>query len=82
MKNSYDKSVPRRAGDNRDGKVAFHEFLYPSNDQETMSTIVLMDEVLCQDEPTFKRVLLNMRQGTVEDGDVDFLISREQENLP
>ena len=40
-----------------------------------------MDEVLHQDNETFLKTLNNIRNGEVDDEDVDFLLSRCLDNL-
>jgi hypothetical protein len=46
-----------------------------------MTTFVIMDKVLRQDDMVYKKALLGMRNGNMNEQDVDFLLSRFLENL-
>ena len=75
MKPSYCKSIPVRGGADRDGKIAFSRFLEPPDKKEAMTTFVIMDKVLRQDDMVYKKALLGLRNGNMNEQDVDFLLS-------
>ena len=77
MKPIYDKSEPKKTGSACDfGRMAISEFLDPHTPEQAASLIVIMDEVLRQDDAIFLRVLSRMREGELEEEDVDFLLGR------
>ncbi len=63
---SYDHRQPK-AGADRLGKIAFYDFLLTTNPQESMATIVFMDDVVRQTYTRFKDLLQNMRQGEMNE---------------
>jgi hypothetical protein len=78
---TYDTRAPKTAAD-RAGRVAFHEFITTTNPSESMATVVVMEEVVRQTDEVFKAILQNMRDGTLNNDDIDILLSRMLENLP
>lgn len=52
------------------------EFLNPPDPTVATSTVVVMDEVLRQDNPRFLELLSNMRNGSLTDDDVDFIVAK------
>ena len=80
-KSTYDTRAPKTAAD-RAGRVAFHEFITTTNPSESMATVVVMEEVVRQTDEVFKAILQNMRDGTLNNDDIDILLSRKLENLP
>ena len=62
------------------GYSAFSNFLY-SNEDGTSSRSMVMDEVVRQNDPVFKSVLHNMREGTMDERSTDFLLKRCIYNL-
>ena len=80
-KSTYDTRAPKTAAD-RAGKVAFREFITTTNPSESMATVVVMEEVVRQTDEVFKTILQHMRDGTLNNVDIDILLSRMLENLP
>ena len=64
------------------GRIAFSEFLDGDNELECQSTIVLMDEVICQNDPGFLSLLSNMRNGSLTEQDSELLLSQCLDKLP
>lgn len=67
------------------GSVAFTNFVSPphkcDDGQTVRSTCVYMDKILRQDDTRMLRLLTHMRDGNMDDADVDLLLSRCLENL-
>ncbi len=61
-RSSYDHRQPK-AGADRLGKIAFYNFLLTTDPNESMATIVFMDDVVRQTDTRFNDLLQNMRQG-------------------
>jgi hypothetical protein len=80
-KSTCDTKPPKTAAD-RAGRVAFHEFINTTESTQSMATIVVMDEVIRQRDATFLKILQNMRQGALDDDDINKLLSRVLDNLP
>ena len=59
---SYDHRQPKAGADQLE-KIAFYIFLHTTDPQESMATIVFMDDVVRQTDTRFKDLLQNMRQG-------------------
>ena len=56
------------------GKLAFSEFINSSNTDEAISAVVIMDEqVIRQDDATFKSFLDNIANGTITMDDVHLI---------
>ena len=51
-------------------------FTDSKDNTKQMSTIVFLEEVLRQSDERFKKLLTNMREGCVDDEDIDLLMSR------
>ena len=64
------------------GKVAFELFRDPPDDEEERAVTVVMDETMRQKDPTFKRVIQEMRDGNVSDATVEVLQGRRLNKLP
>jgi hypothetical protein len=64
------------------GCTTFSEFLNPDNKSECQSTIVLIDDIICQNDPCFLTLLLNKRNGSVTEQDSELLLSQCLEKLP
>ncbi len=47
-----------------------------------MATLAVMEEVVRQTDEVFKTILQHMRDGTLNNDDIDILLSRMLENLP
>ena len=81
MKSIFDISNSRTCTSDHLGKMAFHDFITDSEDHDSMSIIVLMEEVLRQENQEFLWFLDNMRNGCLNDNDVRFIISRCYDKL-
>jgi hypothetical protein len=80
----FDSKPPKPGSGGAHGQIAFTKFIHPDlvdGSVTTRSTSVFMDKVLRQDEPQLRRLLLHMRDGEVDDADVELLVSRCLENL-
>ena len=64
------------------GMVAINNFLNPIDDEGSKSNIVVMEHVLQQNDHNFLSLLDHVRDGTINDEDVEFLTKRLVENLP
>ena len=53
-----------------------HNFLNSNDDPNVKSTVVLMDEVIQQTNIGYLSLLENMKNGNIEDEDVDFIIGK------
>lgn len=71
----YQKGRPKHGAD-KAGKIAFSSFTNSKDDTKQLSTVVFLDEVLRQSDETFKKLLTDMREGKVDDEDIDLLIRR------
>ena len=80
-RSTYDTRPPKQGAD-RLGKFAFHEFINTTDGSESISTVVVMEDVLRQSDEIFKTLLQNMRQGNMDDNDIDIMFSRVIHNLP
>ena len=76
MKAMYDKSSAKSGTADQKGKIAIHDFLYPSNKKEAQSTVVVMNEVLRQEDSSFKSFLHRVEDGSLNREDVEFIHSR------
>lgn len=76
MKGMYDQSIGRPGTADFMGRIAFAEFRSPPKPEEATAVSVVMDEVLRQDDEAFKRLLTRMREGNIQNEDIDFLTSR------
>ena len=81
QKASYDISVAR-GGSDQLGKNAYYELLNPPDSDEVMTTIVFMKHVLRQRDPMMLNLLLHMRNGEMNDNDVQLMLSRVLEDMP
>jgi len=63
------------------GKVAFAEFINSSDTADAISSVVIMDEVIRQDDLRFKSFLDNVANGTMTMEDVQVIRSRCLQNL-
>ena len=75
MKSMYDQSRAKVGTPDAAGRVAVAEFM-KSNNNSSISSTIYMDEVLRQNDPDFLQFLNNMRNGTLEENDVQFVYSR------
>ena len=80
MKPLYDKQPAKAGTADCHGKLAISSYMNPDSD-ESESITVLMKDVLRQDDPNFLLLLTHMREGSVTDADVDFLLKRSIHNL-
>ena len=81
MKPISDMSTrPRINTSDLQGFLAFRNFL-DSNEDGTSSCTVVIDAVMRQNDPTFKSVLHNLREGTMDERSTDFLLNRCLYNL-
>ena len=64
------------------GMVAINNFLNPIDDEGSKSNISVMEHVLRQNDHNFLSLLDHVRDGTINDEDVEFLTKRLVENLP
>ena len=66
------------------GSISFSNFLHPPDGDQgptARTTCVYMDKILRQDDPRLLRLLAHMRDGRMDDNDVELLLSRCLENL-
>ena len=66
------------------GSVSFSNFINPPDGDEgptARSTCVYMDKILRQDDPDLLRLLAHMRDGEMDNADVELILSRCLENL-
>ena len=77
---SYDHRQPK-AGADRLGKIVFYIFLHTTDPHESMASIVFMDDVARQTDTRFKDLLQNMRQGQMNDNDINLIVRRVLENM-
>ena len=66
------------------GSVAFTNFINPPEEEDgstVRATCVYMDKILRQDDPRMLRLLAHMRDGEMDDDDVNLILSRCLENL-
>ena len=75
MKAIYDNSAGKPDSSDNFGRIAFSEFIDSDHLDTTDSVIVKMDNVLRQDNLSFLKTLENLRNGTVDDDDVQFFLS-------
>jgi hypothetical protein len=80
-KSTYDTRAPKTAAD-RAGIVAFREIITTTNPSKSMATVVVMEEVVRQTDEVFKTILQHMRDGTLNNVDIDILLYIMLENLP
>jgi hypothetical protein len=64
------------------GKVGFAEFINSSNTTDAISSVVIMDEVIRQDDLEFKSFLENVANGTMSMEDIALIRSRCLQALP
>ena len=81
MKSIFDNSNGRPDSSDNIGRIVFNDFISADHMDTSQSVIVKMDEVLRQDNEVFLKSLNNMRNGSIDDDDVDFLLSRCLDNL-
>ncbi len=67
---------------NQELLITFSEFLDLDTKLECQSRIVLMDEVICQNDPGFLNLLSNMRNGSVTEQDSKVILSQCLDKLP
>ncbi len=77
---SYDHRQTK-AGVDRQGKIALHYFLHTTEPTELMATNVFMDDVVRQTDTRFKDLLQNMRQGQMNDNDINLIVGSVLENM-
>ena len=63
------------------GRVAFADFLSPPNTDDALGVTVIMDKVLRQDNKVFLSFLDHVRNGTLNEDDVEFILSRCLEKM-
>ena len=81
MKAIYDNSPGKPDSSDNFGRVAFSEFIDADHLESTDSVIVKMDNVLRQDNQSFLKTLHNLRNGSIDDDDVQFFLSRCMDKL-
>ena len=81
MKPYFDNSSAKPGSSDMAGKIAVSEFMYP-DESTSRSTFVSMKTVIRQDNIDFKQLMWNMRNGTISDANVDFILSRCLDVLP
>lgn len=64
------------------GKLVVANFLNPPDKELEESSVFLLDEVVCQEDPQFLGFLSRLRSGGLQDHDKDFLTSRCLDTLP
>ncbi|KAL7526837.1 hypothetical protein ACHAXR_003194 [Thalassiosira sp. AJA248-18] len=81
MKACYDRTpgAPRTA--DYIGRMNFSDFLNPPDETRAQSTIVIMEEVVRQNNPFFLRFLGHIRDGTMQNEDIDFIHNNCLANL-
>ena len=58
-------------------EIALHDFLCTTNANKSMATEVFMDDVIQQTDPTtFKKLLQNMRGGSMDDDDINLIFGK------
>ena len=77
----YTKKLSRRNGADRMGRIVFHDFIHPDDNSGVNSTVVFLDDVLRQTDPTFKNLLQHMREGNIDDDDCQLIFSRMLANM-
>ena len=82
MKGMHDITASKSAtsGD-ASGKIAIHEFMYPTDISNTNSLVVVMDKVMRQRDPVFLSILKNMETGSLSRDQIDVLLSRRLQNI-
>ena len=76
MKSLYDNNIGKPNSADHFGQLAFNELLDSDHLDTTDTIVVKMDQVLRQDDPTFLKLLNNIRFGFIDDSDVELLLSR------
>ena len=64
------------------GRLTFADFLSPPNTEDALGVTVIMDKILRQDDEEFLSFLDHIRNGEVNDEDVEFILSRCLEKMP
>jgi len=78
----YSTDTPVASTSDAVGKIAFHDdFLDPPDSDVVEAYIVVMDEVLRQNDRDFLRLLDHMREGAMNEDDVELLFSRHIDQL-
>ena len=77
MKSITDDSNPKSTcSADAIGTIAFSEFMNPSNQSETINFTFHMTDVVRQKNEHFKKVLSQMRNGTLDSESCEYLIKR------
>lgn len=76
MKAIYDDSESRTGTSDHLGRIVVKDFTGNISSHEASSFVIMMDEVLRQSHSEFLSLLDNMRNDTISDEDVSFIISR------
>ena len=81
MKAIYDNLPGKLDSSDNFGQIAFNDFIDSDHLDSTDSVIVKMDNVLRQENRSFLKTLDNIRNGTIDDDDVEFFLSRCMDKL-
>ena len=81
MKAVYDNSPGESGTAYSDGKITMSSFLIPLNTCEVRISIIIMDRVRKQDNSYFVSILDNMRNGTMNVADSNFIASQCLDNM-
>jgi hypothetical protein len=75
MKPYFDESYAKAGSSDMAGRIAMSDFMNP-DETTARSTFVSMKTVIRQNDNEFKELLSNMRNGCVNDANVEFILSR------
>ena len=76
MKPLYDSSDGKTGSSDNMGQIVFKKFIDNVDNKNTLSVVVLMDEVMCQSHGPFLSLIYNRRNGKLDSHDVSFIISQ------
>ena len=82
MRATYDKTPGNPDPSDNYGQFTFNDFINSDHLENTDSVIKKMDDVLRQDNHSFLKTLQHIRLGTIDDDDVEFLLSLCLDKLP
>ena len=55
------------------GRIVIHDYMNSTNDQDVKSTVVVMDQVLCQDDVQYLTLLDKMKNENLLSDDADYI---------
>ena len=76
MKTLYHSTVGKVGGSDLARQISFADYINPIDEDMTMSTLIVMDEDIRQNDLQFLQVLNNVTSGSVIENDVRCLASR------